>query len=395
MIELANQSQSAATPPTGRTVYFDHAATTPLDPRVLEAMLPYLADNFGNPSSMYRLARDARRALDDARDAVASVLGARSAEIIFTASGSESDNAALKGVALAHRSGGHIITTQIEHHAVLHAVEFLGQLGYEVTHLPVDSRGLVDPDVVGRAIRADTILVSVMYANNEVGTIEPVEVIGRLTRARKIPFHVDAVQAAGAVDLDVNRLNVDLLTLSGHKFYGPKGTGVLYVRRGTVCWPLIHGGGQERGRRAGTENVAGIVGLAAAVQAAVGEAPSRSRHVQALRDVLISGVLRTVPGSHLTGHPTSRLPGHASFVFDDVSGESLLLALDQRGYMVSTGSACTSGSLEPSHVLLALGLDPRRAEGSLRITLGHHNTEEEVRSFLEQLPPLVERLRQR
>jgi cysteine desulfurase len=379
---------------TDLVTYFDHAATTPIDPRVLEAMLPYLQDVFGNPSSVYRSARDARRALDDARDSVAEVLGARPGEVIFTSSGSESDNLALKGVAFAHHAdGGHIITSRIEHHAVLHTGEFLEKLGFQVTYLAVDQHGLVDPDSVGRAIRSDTILVSIMYANNEIGTIQPIEDIARITRARHVPLHVDAVQAAGSLDLSVDRLGVDLLSLSGHKFYGPKGVGALYIRRGTVCWPLIHGGGQERGRRAGTENVAGIVGFAAALGLAHDERDTRNRHVRRLRDRIIDGVLHDIPGARLNGHPDRRLANNASFCFDSVSGESLLLALDQHGIMASTGSACTSGSLEPSHVLLALGLPPETAAGSLRISLGKDNTDAEVDRLLILLPGLIARLR--
>ncbi|HVC33448.1 MAG TPA: cysteine desulfurase family protein [Chloroflexota bacterium] len=375
-------------------IYFDHAATTRLDPRVLDAMRPYLGDVYGNPSSIYRLAREARSAVDAARDTVAETLDARSTEIAFTGSGSEADNLALKGVAFAHLGrGGQIITSQIEHHAVLHTTEFLEKLGFRVTYLPVDQTGLVDPDSVGRAIQGDTILVSIMGANNEIGTIEPIEEIARIAHARGVPLHVDAVQAAGALDLSVDGLGADLLSLSGHKFYGPKGVGVLYVRRGTVCWPLIHGGGQERGRRAGTENVAGIVGFAHALRLAQAERDSRYRHLAGLRDRLIDGVLSAIPGARLTGHPARRLPNNASFCLEGVSGESLLLSLDQHGIMASTGSACTSGSLEPSHVLLALGLSPRLAAGSLRISLGKDNTETEVKRFLDLLPNLVARLR--
>ncbi|HLH74417.1 MAG TPA: cysteine desulfurase family protein, partial [Chloroflexota bacterium] len=320
--------------------YLDHAATTPLDPRVTAAMEPYWSTVYGNPSSMYQLAREARRAIDTARDEVAGLLGARAAEIIFTSSGSESDNFAVKGVAFAQRDHGrHIITSQVEHHAVLHATEFLEQLGFEVTYLPVDQFGMVDPDAVARAIRDDTILISIMYANNEVGTIQPIEEIAKVTRARGVPFHVDAVQAGGALDLSVDRLGVDLLSLSGHKFYGPKGTGALYIRRGTSCWPLIHGGGQERGRRAGTENVAGIVGFATALKLAQSERNANNQHSQRLRDRLIAGILGSIPGVRLTGHPDRRLCNNASFVFEGVSGESLLLALDRRGIMASTGSA--------------------------------------------------------
>lgn len=379
----------------GSLVYLDHAATTPLDPRVLEAMLPYLTQVYGNPSSIYQLAREARRAIDQARDTVAEILGAHPAEVIFTASGSESDNLALKGVAFAHRARpAHLVTSQVEHHAVLHAAQFLEKLGVQVTYLPVDRYARVDPDDVGRAITSDTILVSIMYANNEVGTIQPIEEITRVAHARGVPVHVDAVQAAGLLDLSVNRLGVDLLSLSGHKFYGPKGTGILYVRRGTSCWPLIHGGGQERGRRAGTENVAGIVGLATALRYAEEERDARRRDLQRRRDQLISGILDRVPGSQLTGHPTDRLPNNASFCFEGISGESLLLALDQHGVMASSGSACTSGSLEPSHVLTAMGFPPDLAASSVRLSLGRSNTDAEIRLVLDLLPRLILRLRE-
>lgn len=379
----------------GSLVYLDHAATTPLDPRVLEAMLPYLTQVYGNPSSIYQLAREARRAIDQARDTVAEILGAHPAEVIFTASGSESDNLALKGVAFAHRARpAHLVTSQVEHHAVLHAAQFLEKLGVQVTYLPVDRYARVDPDDVGRAITSDTILVSIMYANNEVGTIQPIEEITRVAHARGVPVHVDAVQAAGLLDLSVNRLGVDLLSLSGHKFYGPKGTGILYVRRGTSCWPLIHGGGQERGRRAGTENVAGIVGLATALRYAEEERDARRRDLQRRRDQLISGILDRVPGSQLTGHPTDRLPNNASFCFEGISGESLLLALDQHGVMASSGSACTSGSLEPSHVLTAMGFPPDLAASSVRLSLGRSNTDAEIRLVLDLLPRLISRLRE-
>lgn len=372
--------------------YFDHAATTPLDPRVFDAMLPYLGDVFGNPSSLYQGAREARRAVDRARDQVAEVLGCRSAEIVFTAGGTESDNAAVKGIALT-RPRGHIVTSSIEHHAVLGSAHFLAKLGYRVTELPVDWNGVLDPDAVGRSMDEDTALVSVMYANNEVGTIEPIEEIGRIARSRGVPFHVDAVQAAGALELDVDRLGVDLLSLSGHKFYGPKGSGALYVRRGTTWWPSLHGGNQERGRRAGTENVAGIVGFATALVLAQAERERNNRRLQAMRDRVVAGVLTSTRGARLTGHPEHRLPNLASFCVAGVSGEDLLLALDSHGIMASTGSACTSGSLEPSHVLLALGLPPALAGGSLRISLGRQNTDDEIDRFIALLPGLVERLR--
>jgi cysteine desulfurase len=388
---LGSEAAESVTPPPA--VYLDHAATTPLDARVLAAMEQYLTSVYGNPSSMYRLARDSRRALDTARDCVAECIGARSAEIVFTSGGSESDNAAIKGVAFAHRVRGHVVTTQIEHHAVLHAANFLERLGMNVTHVAPDASATIDPDAIGRAIRPDTVLVSVMHANNEVGTIQPIEEIGRITRARRVPLHVDAVQSAGTLDLSVDRLGVDLLSVSGHKFYGPKGVGVLYIRRGTTCWPLIHGGGQERGRRAGTENVAGIVGLAEALRLAIGDAPSRDARIATLRVRLIDRV-RALAGVQLTGHPERRLPNNASFVFDGLSGESLLLALDRRGIMVSTGSACTSGSLEPSHVLRAIGLSDGVSRGSLRVSLGKDTTDADIDRFLRELPPIVDRLRQ-
>jgi cysteine desulfurase len=374
-------------------VYLDHAATTSVDARVVDAMAEYQTGTFGNPSSMYRIARETRRAIDGARDRVAERLGARSAEVVFTASGSESDNLALKGVAFARGLRGHVITTQIEHHAVLGSAEFLEKLGVSVTYVAPDASGTIDPDAIGRAISPDTILVSVMHANNEIGTVQPIEEIGRITRSKRVPLHVDAVQTAGVYDLAVDRLGVDLLSLSGHKFYGPKGTGALYVRRGTVCWPLVHGGGQERGRRAGTENVGGIVGIAAALDLARDEATLSERRLTRQRDRVIDDVLRSIEGVRLTGHPTNRLPNLASFCFADVSGESLLLALDQRGIMVSTGSACTSGSLEPSHVLRAIGLPDELSQGSLRVTVGRRTTDDEITYFLQELCDVVARLR--
>lgn len=380
-------------PVAAMPVYLDHASTTPLDRRVANTMAPYTSDVFGNPSSMYRVAREARRAVDAARDNVAQILGARTTEIEFTGSGTESDNAAIKGVAFAHRLRGHVVTTGIEHHAVLHTTEFLEKLGVAVTYVAPDAFGTIDPDAVARAIRDDTILVSVMYANNEIGTIQPIPDISQVTRARRIPLHVDAVQAAGALDLSVDRLGADLLSLSGHKFYGPKGTGALYIRRGTACWPLLHGGGQERGRRAGTENVAGIVGFSLALELSQQSQKTQNEAVSRLRDRIVDGVLRSIGGAHLTGHPTTRLPNSASFCFEGISGESLLLALDQRGIMVSTGSACTSGSLEPSHVLQAIGLPENLTRGSLRVTLGHANTDDDVDRFLRELVPIVDRLR--
>jgi cysteine desulfurase len=376
-------------------IYLDHAATTPVRPEVLEAMLPYFGGRFGNPSSIYRLGREARQAMDRARDTVAAALGCRPAEVLFTSCGSESDNLAIKGVAYACRDrGNHLITTQVEHHAVLHTCEWLERYaGFEVTYLPVDHHGLVELPALEAAITDRTTLVSVMLANNEVGTIQPLPAIAALLRPRGIIFHTDAVQGGGALDLNVGRLGVDLLSLSGHKFYAPKGIGILYVRQGTPLLPQMHGGGQERNRRAGTENVPYVVGAATALELATEElAPGNARLVQ-LRDRLIQGVLERVPGARLTGHPTERLPNNASFVFEGVEGEALLLALDQLGICASTGSACTSGSLEASHVLKAMGLPASLAQGSLRLSLGKGTDEDQIDRTLEALPSVVERLR--
>ena len=376
-----------------RTIYLDHAATTALDARVLDVMLPYFTTEYGNASSIYTLGRHAMQALDSAREQVADILGCRPTEISFMGCGSESDNLAIKGIAFAsQKKGNHFITTPIEHHAVLHTCQYLERFGFKTTYLPVDSYGRVNPDDVSRAITDQTVLVSVMYANNEVGTIEPVAEIGRICRARKIPFHIDAVQAGGALPLDVAALNADLLSLSAHKFYGPKGVGILYVRQGMRLLPQLQGGSQERGRRAGTENVAGIVGAASALRLAYEELPQVMPRLIALRDRLIAGLL-TIPGSHLTGHPTERLPNNASFCFEGVEGESILLNLDLLGIAASTGSACTSGSMDPSHVLLALGLPVELAHGSLRLTLGKGNSDEDVDRILSVLPGIIEKLR--
>ena len=377
-----------------RTIYLDHAATTALDPRVLDAMLPFFTTEYGNASSIYTLGRHAMQAIDSAREEVAEVLSCRPTEVTFTGCGSESDNLAIKGIAFtAQKKGNHLITSSIEHHAVLHTCQYLERFGFKTTYVPVDSYGRVDPDEVGRAITDQTILVSIMYANNEVGTIEPVAEIGRICRARKIPFHVDAVQAGGALPIDVTALNADLLSLSAHKFYGPKGVGILYARQGMRVLPQLQGGSQERGKRAGTENVAGIVGAATALRLAYEELPRVTPRIIDLRDRLITGVL-TIPGSHLTGHPMERLPNNASFVFDGVEGESILLSLDLLGIAASTGSACTSGSVDPSHVLLAMHLPVERVHGSLRLTLGKANTDEDVDVILSALPRIIEKLRQ-
>lgn len=374
-------------------MYLDHAATTPVDPRVLEAMLPYFSAQYGNPSSIYALGRAAHKALDEAREKIAAVLGCRPTELVFTGCGSESDNLALKGVAQANqKKGNHLITSAIEHHGILHACQYLEKFGYEVTYLPVDQYGRVDPAAVERAITDRTVLVSIMYANNEVGTIQPISEISQICKARRIPFHTDAVQAGGALDLNVTRLGVDLLSLSAHKFYGPKGVGMLYVRQGTRILPQLQGGSQERNRRAGTENVAGIVGVAEALRLAYAELEENNAHVSALRDQLIARLL-TIPGAYLTGHPTERLPNNASFCFERIEGESVLLNLDMLGIAASSGSACTSASLDPSHVLLAMGIPTELAHGSLRLTLGKENTQEDIDTIVEALPGIVEKLR--
>lgn len=378
----------------GKLVYLDHASTTPLRSEVLEAMKPYLTEQYGNPSSLYRIGREARASVEEARRRVSALIGAEPEELYFTSGGSESDNMAIKGVAFAKRDKGrHIVTSAIEHHAVLHTCKFLEEIGFEVTYVPVDGYGLVDPDRIREAIRDDTILVSVMTANNEVGTIEPIKEIAAVAKERGIVVHTDAVQAAGSIELDVNELGVDLLSMSAHKMYGPKGVGALFVRKGVKIAPLIHGGAQERKRRAGTENVAGIVGFGKAAELAAESIGLYDTHVRRLRDELVKGVIEHVEDVILNGHPTRRLPNNANFCVRYVEGESLLIRLDLEGICCSSGSACTSGSLEPSHVLLAMGIPPEIAQGSLRFTLGAENTEEDVNRVLEVLPAIVERLR--
>jgi cysteine desulfurase len=376
-----------------RTIYLDHAATTPLDRRVLDAMLPYFTTEYGNASSIYTMGRHAMQAIDRSREQVAELLHCRPTEIAFVGCGSESDNLAIKGMAFAsQKKGNHLITSSIEHHAVLYTCQYLDRFGFTTTYLPVDEYASINPDDVARAITDQTVLVSVMYANNEVGTIEPIAEIGRICRAKKVPFHVDAVQAGGTLPIDVAALNADLLSLSAHKFYGPKGMGILYVRQGMRILPQLQGGSQERGRRAGTENVAGIVGTATALALAQEELPLVVPRITALRDRLIEGIL-TIPGSRLTGHPTQRLPNNASFCFEGVEGESILLSLDMLSVAASTGSACTSGSVDPSHVLIAMGLAPEWSHGSLRLTLGKENTEDDVDTVVAALPGIVEKLR--
>ena len=376
------------------TIYLDHAATTPVDPRVLETMLPFFSAQFANASSVYAEARTPRQALDAARARVAAAITCKPSEIVFTSGGSEGDNAAIRGVVWASQArGNHVITSAIEHHAVLHACGWLARFGVETTYLPVDGQGLVDPAAVAAAIRPSTVLISVMHANNEIGTVQPLREIGAIARARQIPLHTDAVQSCGHLPLDVQALGVDLLSLSAHKFYGPKGVGALYVRRGTPWLPSQVGGGQERNRRAGTENVAGIVGLATALDLALGAQEAEAARLRALRDSLITGLLAAIPGSRLNGHPTLRLPNNLNISFEGLDGESLLLALDRQGVAASSGSACTAGSIDPSHVLLALGLEPPLANGALRLTLGRSTTEREIERVLTLLPPLIARLR--
>jgi len=375
-------------------VYLDHAATTPMRDEVIEAMLPYFKEKFGNASSVYSFGREARKALDQARQAVAETINADFNEIVFTGGGSESDNLAIKGAAWEYRhKGRHLITSSIEHHAVLHPMQQLEKEGFTVTYLPVDDQGLVSVEEFANAIRDDTILVSIMHANNEIGVIQPIEQIGKICREKGILFHTDAVQTAGVLDIDVKRLNVDMLSMSAHKFYGPKGVGALYVRKGVRLVPLIQGGGHESRRRAGTENVAGIVGLAKALQLAAAERPAMVPKIERLRDRLLEGILK-IPNTRLNGSRTQRLPNNINVSIEYIEGESLLLNLDLKGIAASSGSACTSGSLDPSHVLLAIGLSHEVAHGSLRLTLGRDNTDAEIDYVLETLPPIVERLRE-
>jgi len=378
-----------------RIIYMDHSATTYVRKEVLEAMIPYHSEHFGNPSSIYGIARESKQAIDKARGQVAKALGAEPQEIYFTSGGSESDNWAIKGVAWANRKrGNHIITSKIEHHAVLHTCQHLEKEGFSVTYLPVDESGLVNPADLEKAITDKTILITIMFANNEIGTIEPITELGAIARNHKIPFHTDAVQAVGNVPIDVNAENIDLLSLSAHKFYGPKGAGALYIRKGTRIETLIHGGGQEHRRRAGTENLAGIVGLGKAIELATTDIEGHNRKIRALRDRLLRGILERISHARLNGHPDKRLPGNINVSFEFIEGESMLLWLDDEGICASTGSACTSGSLEPSHVLLATGLPVEISHGSLRLTLGDVNTEADVDFVLEVLPRTVRKLRE-
>lgn len=385
---------------SGNIIYLDHSATTPVRAEVLEAMLPHFSLGFGNPSSIYTIGQEARKAVDDAREQAAGVLGARMSEIVFTSGGTESDNAALKGAAFALRhTGSHIITTAIEHHAVLHTCHQLEQFGFDVTYVPVDEYGIVDPQTVARAVTDETVLVSVMMANNEIGTIQPVAEIARIVKAeaqrrnRTIVMHTDAVQAAGFLDINVRALGVDLMSLSAHKIYGPKGVGLLYVKRGAPFEAQNAGGGQERQRRSGTENVPGIVGMSEALRLAASERERVAANCLRLRDKLIGGIFDSIDRVHLNGHPTQRLPNNVNISFEDIEGEPVLLGLDFAGVCASSGSACSSASLEPSHVLLAIRRSPELAQGSLRITLGRDNTDDDVDYLLAILPEIVGKLR--
>ena len=376
-----------------RFVYADNAATTKLSKSALDAMLPWLTEGYGNPSSVYKLGRASRRALDGARDQLAQALNAKPEEIVFTGSGTEANNWALRGLCAQLRDKGrHVISSAIEHHANSHTLEDLEKQGFEVTYLPVDEYGRISLDDLAQAIRTDTILITIMFANNEIGTMEPIAEIGAIARAHGVLFHTDAVQAVGHVPVDVEAMQIDLLSLSAHKFCGPKGVGALYVRKGIRLPSFITGGGQEKGRRAGTENVAGIIGMAKALEDSMGHLDESRARVSALRDKLIRG-LTSLPAVHLTGHPTERLPGIASFTFACIEGEALILMLDAAGIACSSGSACSSGALDPSHVLLAIGLPHEVAHGSVRFSFGEETTEADVDYILEQVPPIVEKLR--
>jgi cysteine desulfurase len=377
-----------------RHIYFDHAATTATDPKIAKVMLEYMTSEFGNPSSIHYFGRKTRRAVAESRENVAALIGAEPEEVFFTSGGSESDNFALKGIAFANKGqGNHIITTSIEHHAVLHTCEWLEKKGFKVTYLPVDADGKVDIAAIKAAVTDKTILISVMFANNEVGTIEPIAEIGAFARQAGIYFHTDAVQAVGHTEINVKKLNIDLLSLSGHKLYGPKGMGALYIRRGVKIEPVQHGGVQERGMRAGTENVPGIVGLGLAARKAMAELVEENNRLTRLRDKLIYAIEAEIPAVKLNGHRQDRLPGNVNFSFSGIDGEPLLLNLDMQGIAASSGSACMAGSVEPSHVLLAMGLAPELAQSSLRLTLGRENTDDNIDTLLEILPKIVKKIR--
>lgn len=375
-------------------IYLDNAATTKLDGEVLNEMIPYLKEEYGNPSSIYNIGRNAKKAIENAREKVAKVLNANPIEIYFTGSGSESDNMAIKGVAYANKNkGNHIITSKIEHPAVLETCKSLEKEGFEVTYINVDENGIIDIEELKKSIKNETILITIMYANNEIGTIQPIKEIGEIAKQNNIIFHTDAVQAIGNILIDVNNLGIDLLSLSGHKFYGPKGVGVLYIKKGVKLEKLITGGHQERNKRAGTENVAGIVGLGKAIEISYEDMKKNNKHIQSLRDYYVSEVQRLIPYIKINGDMEKRLPGNSNISFRYIEGESLLLNLDIKGICASSGSACTSGSLDPSHVLLAIGLEHEVAHGSLRITFGKYNTKEEVDYVIKNLIEIVDKLR--
>ncbi|MEY8415364.1 cysteine desulfurase NifS [Tissierella praeacuta] len=378
----------------GKYIYMDNAATTPVKKEVLEEMIPYFTEKYGNPSSVYSLGSLSKRAVEEAREKVANSIGADKKEIFFTGGGSEADNWAIKGIAYANKNkGNHIITTKIEHHAILHTCEYLQKNGFEVTYLDVDEYGLIDLEELKKAITDKTILISIMFANNEIGTIQPIKKIGEIAKEKNIYFHTDAVQAMGHIRINVKELNIDLLSMSSHKFYGPKGIGALYIRQGVKIDSLISGGGQERNRRAGTENVPAIVGMGKAIELAYENLDEHNDKLIKLRDSLIQKIQSNISYVRLNGHPIHRLPGNVNMCFRFIEGESLLLSLDMEGIAGSSGSACTSGSLDPSHVLLAIGLPHEIAHGSLRLSLGDFNTEEEIDYVVEKLVKIVDRLR--
>lgn len=375
-------------------IYLDHAATTPTHPTVVDAMQAYYTDQFSNPSSIYEFAQKSKMAIEEARETIAKFIGGKEKEIFFTSGGTEADNWAIKGIAEAYESKGkHIITSKIEHHAVLHTCEYLEKKGYDLTYLDVDDQGIIDLKDLENAIREDTILISIMYANNEIGSLQPIKEIGQLAKDKGVIFHTDAVQGLGHMDIDVTDLNIDLMSMSGHKLYGPKGIGALYVRQGIRLKSFIHGGAQERNRRGGTENVPGIIGFAKAVDRLQSNLAKEAKREADLRDYLIHRVVTEIPHAKLNGHPSKRLPNNANFSFEFVEGESLLIMLDMKGIAGSSGSACTSGSLDPSHVLLAIGLPHEIAHGSLRITLGESNTKDQVDQVVEDLKVILKRLR--
>ena len=378
-----------------KNIYFDNAATTKLDDEVLKEMLPYLKDNYGNPSSIYKLGREARKAIEDSREKIAKVLNCKANEIYFTAGGSESDNTAIKGIAKANKKrGNHIITSKIEHPAVLETCKQLEKEGFEITYISVDEKGIVDLEELKKSIKPTTILITIMFANNEIGTIQPIEEIGKIAKRNNIYFHTDSVQAVGSIKIDVQKLNIDSLSLSGHKFYGPKGVGALYVKTGVPFEKFISGGHQERNKRAGTENVAGIVGIGKAIELAYENLDEYNKKIKELRDYYVKQVEEKIPYIKINGNMEKKLPGNSNISFRFIEGEGLLLNLDLKGICASSGSACTSGSLDPSHVLLAIGLPHEIAHGSLRVSIGKYNTKEEIDYLIENLMEIVTRLRE-